>query len=78
MGRHVTNVERLIISIQCVYEEKEKQVQSIISVVQESQSGETESEDELFAVEQVETVNQNRKGQFFVPLSFDHELVAPS
>ena len=45
-----------------------------ISVVQESQSEETESEDELFAVEQVGTVNHNRKGQFFVPLSFDHEL----
>ena len=45
-----------------------------ISVVQESQSEETESEDELFAVEQIGTVNHNHKGQFFVPLSFDHEL----
>jgi len=45
-----------------------------ISVVQESQSEEAESDDELFVVEQVGTVNHNRKGQFFVPLSFEHDL----
>jgi len=45
-----------------------------ITVVQELQSEEAESDDELFVVEQVGTVNHNRKGQFFVPLSFEHEL----
>jgi len=44
-------------------------------MVQESQSEETESKDELFAIEeQVGTVNHNHKGQFFVLLSFEHEL----
>jgi len=42
-------------------------------MVQELQSEETESDDELFAIEeQVGTVNHNHKGR--VPLSFDHEL----
>ena len=44
-----------------------------ISVVQESESEVSESEEKFFAVEQVGTVNHNCKGQFFVPLSFNHK-----
>lgn len=45
-----------------------------ISAVEEPDSELTESEEELFVVEQVGTVKHNSKGQFFVPLSFIHEL----
>jgi len=44
-----------------------------VSMVQESQSEVSESEDELFCVEEIGTVKHNRKGQFFVPLSFNHQ-----
>jgi len=44
-----------------------------ISVVQDSQFEESDSEDELFMIEEVGTVQHNRKGQFFVPLSFNHQ-----
>ena len=40
----------------------------------EPESEPSESDDELFVIEQVGTVKHNHKGQFFVPLNFSHEL----
>ena len=43
-------------------------------MVEEPESKLSEIDDELFVVEQVGTVKHNHKGQFFVPLSFNHKL----
>ena len=45
-----------------------------IAAVQESPPHTSESEEEIYAIEQVGTVKHNHKGQFFAALRFDHEL----
>ena len=45
-----------------------------IAMVGESPSETLESEEEIFTIEHVGAVKHNRKGQFFVPLCFNHEL----
>ena len=45
-----------------------------IAAVQESPAEVSESEEEIYAIEQIGAVKYNRKGQFFVPLCFNHEL----
>ena len=45
-----------------------------IAAVQESPAEVSENEEEIYAIEQIGAVKHNRKGQFFVPLCFNHEL----
>jgi len=64
MGRYVVNVENKSFPYSMSMRKRKSRYEGHISDVRI----------ELFVVEQVGAVNHNRKGQFFVPLSFEHEL----
>ena len=58
----------------CLQGKRQTKAPRPIAAVQESPPHTSESEEEIYAIEEVGAVKHNHKGQFFAALRFDHEL----
>ena len=74
MGKVVTSVAKQIIFTVCFRGKLPTKPSKPIAVIQESPSATSESEDEICAIEHVGAIKYNRKGQFFIPMCFNHHV----